>query len=92
MNMLIIVEVVAAILVLAAAVRFAVRDTRRRSGASQQPSGPGDGPEEAREVPAPEAEQHRGEVADQRDGEEAAALSVSSTSPEPPADKPVDKH
>lgn len=85
MNMLIIVEIVAAILVLAAAVRFAVRDTRRRSGASLQPSsGPGDTPE----VPEREAEQHRSEVADQRDGEEAAALSVSSTSLEPPADKP----
>ncbi|MGH3780208.1 MAG: hypothetical protein ACRDRO_06140 [Pseudonocardiaceae bacterium] len=85
MNMLIIVEIVAAILVLAAAVRFAVRDTRRRSGASLQPSS---GPEDTPEVPEHEAEQHRSEVADQRDGEEAAALSVSSTSLEPPADNP----
>ncbi|MDQ2791133.1 MAG: hypothetical protein DLM60_14465 [Pseudonocardiales bacterium] len=85
MNMLIIVEIVAAIIVLAAAVRFAVRDTRRRSGASlQQPSGPQD----TREVAEREAEQHRSEVTDQRDGEEATAVSVSSTtSPEPPADQ-----
>jgi hypothetical protein len=87
MNMLIIVEIVAGIFVLAAAVRFAVRDTRRRSGASLQPSGPGDRPEDTQEVPAREAEQHRSEVADQRDADEAAALSVSSTGPEPPADK-----
>ncbi|MGH3550265.1 MAG: hypothetical protein ACRDQU_19550 [Pseudonocardiaceae bacterium] len=85
MNMLIIVEIVAAIIVLAAAVRFAVRDTRRRSGASlQQPAGPQD----TGEVAEREAEPHRSEVTDQRAGEEATAVSVSSTtSPEPPADQ-----
>ncbi|MDQ2883389.1 MAG: hypothetical protein M3Y48_20070 [Actinomycetota bacterium] len=88
MNVLIIVEIVAAIVVLAAAVRFAVRDTRRRSGASlQQPSGSQDRPQDTREVAEREAEQHHSEVADQRDGEEAAAVSVSSTSLEPPADQ-----
>lgn len=85
MNMVIFVEIVAAILVLAATVRFAVRDTRRRSDASpQQPSGAEDTPE----VPERDTEQHRSEVADQRDGEQAAALSASSTGLEPPTDTP----
>ncbi len=84
MNMVIVVEIVAAIFVLVAAVRFAVRDTRRRSGAGlPQPSGLQDN----REVPEREAgEQHRHEVGDQQDGEDAAALSVSSSGLEPPTD------
>ncbi len=83
MNMVIFVEIVAAILVLAATVRFAVRETRRRSDAGlQQPAGLQD----TREVSEREAEQHRSELADQRDDEEAAALSASSTGLEPPTD------
>jgi hypothetical protein len=85
MNLVIVVEIVAGILVLAAAVRFAVRDTRRRSGASlAQPSGPEDTREVSERGSEREVEQRRSEVAGQPDGEEAAALSASSTGMEPP--------
>jgi hypothetical protein len=84
MNMVIVLEIVAGILVLAAAVRFGVRDVRQRSDASEQRSGPEDTGEVQERGSEREAEQHLSEVADQRDGEEAAALSASSTAPEPP--------
>ncbi len=82
MTMIIVLEIVIGIFVLAAAVRFAVRDTRQRRGVTE--------PEDTGEaVLAPssehEAEQHPSEVADQREGEEVAALNASSTTPEPPA-------
>ncbi|MGH3813574.1 MAG: hypothetical protein ACRDUV_14165 [Pseudonocardiaceae bacterium] len=88
MNMVIILEIVVGIVVLAAAVRFAVRDARQRRGVT--------GPEDT--VAAPPATgggehaagQHRSEVADHREGEEVAALSAPSTAastvPEPPAE------
>lgn len=82
MNMIIVVEIVAGILVLAAAVRFAVRDARQRRGVTES-AGTGELPARGGER---EAEQHPSEVADQREGEEVAALSASPTVPEPPAD------
>jgi hypothetical protein len=69
MNMVIVVEIVVGILVLAATVRFAVRDTQQRRGVTE--------PEDTGEVPARGGE---------REGEGVAAVSVSSTVPEPPAD------
>jgi hypothetical protein len=69
MNMVIVVEIVVGFLVLAAAVRFAVRDTRQRRGVTESA--------DTGEVPVRGGE---------REGEEVAALSASSTAPEPPAD------
>ncbi|MGH3799303.1 MAG: hypothetical protein ACRDTD_04050 [Pseudonocardiaceae bacterium] len=82
MNMVIVFEIVVGIVVLAAAVRYAVRDTRQRRGVTD--------PAETVEAPAAgsgerEAQQRPSEVADHREGEEVAALSGSSTAPEPPA-------
>lgn len=82
MNMAIVLEIVVGILVLAAAVRFAVRDTRQRRGVTKSED-TGGAPARGGER---EAEQHPSEVADQREGEEAAALSALSTVPEPPTD------
>lgn len=88
MNMVIVLEIVVGIFVLAAAVRFAVRDTRQRRGVTE--SGVTDSEATGEAVPTPsgkhEAEQHPSEVTDQREGEEVAALSASSTVPEPPTD------
>ncbi|MGH4012035.1 MAG: hypothetical protein ACRDTH_28400 [Pseudonocardiaceae bacterium] len=84
MNMVIVFEIVVGIVVLAAAVRFAVRDARQRRGVT--------GPEGAVEAPTAtrdgerEVGQRRSEVADHREGEEVAALSAPSTAPESPAD------
>ncbi len=87
MSMVIVLEVVVAIVVLAAAVRFAVRDTRQRRDASpQQRFEPEDTGGAQPRVSTHEAEQHPSEVADQREGEEVAAVSASSAAPEPPAD------
>jgi hypothetical protein len=69
MNMVIVVEIVVGILVLALAVRFAVRDARQRRGVTE-PAGTGEAPVRGGE----------------REGEEVAAVSASSTAPEPPAD------
>jgi hypothetical protein len=82
MNMVIVVEIVVGILVLAATVRFAVRDTRQRRGVTE-PEGIGEASERGGER---EAEQDPSEVADQRECEEVAMLSASSTVPETPAD------
>ena len=87
MNMVIIFEIVVGIVVLVAAVRFAVRDTRQRRGITGS-EGTGEAP------PAYGSErgvqQHPSEVADQPEGDEVAALSApstaSSTAPEPPTD------
>lgn len=83
MNMVIILEIVVGIVVLVAAVRFAVRDTRQRRGVA--------GSEDIGEAPPArgaerEPEQHPSEVADQREGDEVVALSAPSTVSEPPAD------
>lgn len=89
MNMVIVIEVVLGIAVLAVAVRFAIWDTRQRRGVTEPTdtgsAGTGVAPVGGGESAAP---QHPGEVVDQREGEEAAALSAVSTStvPEPPAD------
>ena len=82
MNMVIVLEILGGILVLAAAVRYAVRDTRQRRGATE-PEGNGETPT-AHGGERETAEQPSA-VADQREGEEAPAVSVSSTAPEPPA-------
>ncbi|MGH3753343.1 MAG: hypothetical protein ACRDRP_11705 [Pseudonocardiaceae bacterium] len=82
MNMVIVIEVVLGIAVLAAAVRFAIWDTRQRRGVTES-ADTGVAPSGGGESAAP---QHPGEVVDQREGEEAAALSAVSTAtvPEPP--------
>jgi hypothetical protein len=63
MSVIIVIEIIFSILLLAATVRFAVRETRRRSGADpEQQSGTeniGAAPEHNIE---PEAEQHLSEV------------------------------
>ncbi|MGH3901064.1 MAG: hypothetical protein ACRDTA_23020 [Pseudonocardiaceae bacterium] len=82
MNMVIVLEILGGILLLAAAVRYAVRDTRQRRGVTE-PEGTGDVP--AAHGGERETEPHPSEVTDQREGEEAAALSASSTAPELPA-------
>jgi hypothetical protein len=76
MNMVIVVEIVVGILVLALAVRFAVRDARQRRGVTEA-AGTGEAPARGSEAPARGSE---------REGEEIAAVSASSTAPEPPAD------
>ncbi|MGH3920171.1 MAG: hypothetical protein ACRDRY_13540 [Pseudonocardiaceae bacterium] len=81
MNMIIVVEIVIGIVVLVAAVRFAVRDTRQRRGVT--------GSEDTGEAPPArggerEVQQHQSEAADPREGDEVAALSAPSTVPEPP--------
>jgi flagellar biosynthesis/type III secretory pathway M-ring protein FliF/YscJ len=84
MSMVIVLEVIVAIVVLAAAVRFAVRDTRQRRDASpQQRVESGDAGEAQPSGSEREADQHPIEVADQREGDEVAALSSTSTGPEP---------
>ncbi|MDQ4093251.1 MAG: hypothetical protein M3143_07560 [Actinomycetota bacterium] len=86
MNMVIILEILVGIVVVAAAVRFAVRDARqRRSVAEAQ-----DTSEVAVHGGEREAKQDPSEAVDQREGEEVAALSAPATPPatasEPPAD------
>jgi hypothetical protein len=65
MSAIIVIEIVVGIVVLAAAVRFAVRDARQRSGAAESEVEP----VEAGKVPArgsaPEAEQETGQEANQ---------------------------
>lgn len=95
MNMVIILEILGGIVVLALAVRFAVRDARQRRGVAQEQG--------SSEVLAHggerQAEQDSSAAVDhQREGEEVAALSApapapatgsetgSATVPEPPAD------
>ncbi|MGH3874593.1 MAG: hypothetical protein ACRDSR_24345 [Pseudonocardiaceae bacterium] len=92
MNMVIVLEILLGIVVLAAAVRFAVRDARQRRGVA--------GPTNTEEAGTGESQPARGdeqkvqprsaEVADQREGEEVVAVSASSTAtsttPEPSAD------
>ena len=73
MNVVIVVEIVVGILVLVAAVRFAVRDTRQRRGVTG-PEGTGEASERGGER---EVEQYPSEV---------AALSAPSTVLKPPAD------
>jgi hypothetical protein len=87
MSMVIVLEIIVAIVVLAAAVRFAVRDTRQRRDANPQQrfdveDTGGAQPRSSKH----QAEQSPIEVADQREGEEVAAVSASSAAPEPPAD------
>jgi hypothetical protein len=89
MSMVIVLEIVVAIVVLAVAVRFAVRDTRQRRDANNSPeqrfaSEDTDGTQ----LPGSEhdAQQRPSEVADHRAGEEVAAVGASSAAPEPPAD------
>jgi hypothetical protein len=86
MNMVIILEILGGIVVLALAVRFAVRDARQRRGVVEE--------QDTSEVPAHsgqhQAEQDPSAAVDQREGEEVAALSAPATAPatgpEPPAD------
>jgi hypothetical protein len=83
MNMVIILEIVIGIVVLAAAVRFAVRDARQRRGVT---GSEGTGETQPARGDERGVQQHPSEVADRREGEEVAALSAPSTVPEPPAD------
>ncbi|HVE97468.1 MAG TPA: hypothetical protein VNA67_10840 [Pseudonocardiaceae bacterium] len=87
MNMVIILEILGGIVVLAIAVRFAVRDARQRRGVAEE--------QDASEVRARgserQAEQDPSAAVDQREGEEVAALSAPAATapaavPEPPAD------
>ena len=86
MNMVIILEILGGIVVLALAVRFAVRDARQRRGAAEE--------QHTSEVLAHggerQAEQAPSEAVEQREGDEVAALSAPATAPatgpEPPAD------
>ncbi|MDQ4010968.1 MAG: hypothetical protein M3228_09795 [Actinomycetota bacterium] len=82
MNMVIVLEILAGIVVLAAAVRFAVRDARQRRGVTEGPDTgevlAGDGEREPAQVSS--------EAADQREGEEEAALSAQATVSAPPAE------
>ena len=86
MNMVIILEILGGIVVLASAVRFAVRDARQRRGVADE--------QDTSEVQARDserqAEQDPSAAVDQREGEEVAALSAPATAPatvpEPPAD------
>ncbi|MBV9161010.1 MAG: hypothetical protein JO309_04905 [Pseudonocardiales bacterium] len=65
MDMVIIVEIVVGLLVLAGAVRFAMRDARQRRSASlQQQSEPEHTPEVQERGSESEAEPHPSEVAD----------------------------
>ncbi|MDT7595396.1 MAG: hypothetical protein QOJ06_942 [Pseudonocardiales bacterium] len=63
MSAIIVIEIIFSIFLLAATVLFAVRETRRRSGANPEQQS---GPENIGEVPEhniePEAEQHLSEV------------------------------
>lgn len=82
MNMVIILEILGGIVVLALAVRFAVRDARQRRGVAE---GQDTSDVRARGSERP-AEQDPNAAADQRECEEVAALSAPATVPEPPAD------
>lgn len=62
MSTVIVIEIIAAILVLAAVVRYAVRDTQRRSLAD---SGEPPAPQNSSEVPARTSEAPLSEVTDQ---------------------------
>jgi hypothetical protein len=82
MSMVIVLEVIVAIVVLAVAVRFAVRDTRQRRDVSpeqrfQSEDTGGTQPHAGKQVA-----EHPSEVADQRESEEVAAVSASSTAGE----------
>ncbi|MGH3934031.1 MAG: hypothetical protein ACRDS1_03455 [Pseudonocardiaceae bacterium] len=81
MNMVIVLEILLGLVVLGAAVRFAVRDTRLRRGATE----PDDAGEALARDGEREAEQDASEAADQREGEEVATVSAAATDPEPPA-------
>lgn len=82
MNMVIVLEILAGIVVLAAAVRFAVRDARQRRGVTEAPDTgevlAGGGEHQSEQVPS--------EAGDQREGEEVAALSAPATAPAPPTE------
>jgi hypothetical protein len=84
MNIVIVFEILVGIAVLAAAVRFAMRDAQQRRGATESV-------DTAEALPARggerETEQRPSEVVDQREGEEVAAMSAGSTAPEPSADQ-----
>ncbi|MGH3688048.1 MAG: hypothetical protein ACRDRU_29050 [Pseudonocardiaceae bacterium] len=82
MSMVIVLEIIVAIVVLAVAVRFAVRDTRQRRDANPQPlfdsedtgeAQPRGSKHEAQQPPSQPADQHQ-----------VAALSTPSSAPEPP--------
>lgn len=75
MSMVIVLEIIVAIVVLAVAVRFAVRDTRQRRDANPQPLFDSEDTGEAQQRPSKPAD-HR----------EAAAVSAPSAAPEPTAD------
>jgi hypothetical protein len=92
MNMVIVLEILVGMVVVAAAVRFAVRDARQRRGVAEE--------QDTSAVLAHggerQAEQDPSEAVEQREGEEVAALSGApatgpatdpATGPEPPADK-----
>lgn len=87
MSMVIVLEIVIAIVVLAAAVRFAVRDTRQRRDASPpQRVDPGSTSEVQQHASEREAEQRPSEVAPPREGDEVAAVSAPSAAPEASGD------
>ncbi len=83
MNIVIVLEILVGIAVLAAAVRFAVRDARQRRGVTEPTDTAEASPVRGGEL---ETEQRPSEVVAQREGEEVAAMSAVSTAPEPPAD------
>jgi hypothetical protein len=86
MNMVIILEILVGIVVVAAAVRFAVWDARQRRSVAEE--------QDTSEVLAHggerQAEQAPSDAVEQREGDEIAALSAPATAPaigpEPPAD------
>jgi hypothetical protein len=87
MSMVIVLEIVIAIVVLAAAVRFAVRDTRQRRDASPQQQIDHEGTSEVQQhVSEREAEQRPSEVTHHREGDEVAAVSAPSAAPETSGD------
>lgn len=85
MNMVIVLEILVGLVVLGAAVRFAVRDTRQRRGALE----PDDAGEALVRDGEPAAQQNASEVVDQRADKDVATVSAAATDqpndPEPPA-------
>jgi hypothetical protein len=87
MSMVIVLEIIAAIVVLAAAVRFAVRDTRQRRDVNPQQRFESEDTGEAQPSGGKHGEEQRpSEVTDQREGEEVAAVSAPSAAQEPAAE------
>lgn len=87
MSMVIVLEIIVAVVLLAAVARFAVRDTRQRRDASPEQRVVSEETASAQPRGSKhEAEQHPGEVTAQREDEEVVALNASPTAPEPSVD------